>query len=331
MPNSFKRIALVALPSFEPLDVAGPEQVFEAATRLHRYLDRPIPYEVDLIGPQAWVENSHGRRWEVTPFTDYPHLPDTVIVAGGLNYPRQEQKPEDLEALVKLTQEARRIASVCTGAFILAQLGLLDGKRATTHWMYLEDLRENYPQIDVEQDAIYVRSDNIYSSAGVSTGMDLSLALVSEDLGPKLARQVAQLLVLFLQRPGGQSQFSVALQQRSPEEAAIQQVVAAITDAPGADHRIPVLARQAGMSPRNFSRVFTKELGCSPGAFVGQVRLEAARQLLEQTQLELEAVAERSGFGSAESMRKAFQKKLGVAPVHYRQRFFHQNALGAEI
>jgi transcriptional regulator GlxA family with amidase domain len=218
-------------------------------------------------------------------------------------------------------QRIRRVVSICSGAFVLADAGVLAGRRVTTHWRELERLGQVVPDATVESDALYVKDGSVYTSAGITAGIDLALALVEEDLGPDLALEVARILVMFLHRPGGQSQFSAALRRPVAEHPGIRDVQTDVTENPGKDHRVPELARRAGMSTRHFVRVFTQETGEPPAHYVQRVRLERARQLLEREGLSVEEVATICGFGSAETMRRRFQHSLGVSPSEYRARF----------
>jgi transcriptional regulator GlxA family with amidase domain len=218
----------------------------------------------------------------------------------------------------------RRLASVCTGAFFLAEAGLLDGRRATTHWAYCERLARRYPRVQVEADTLFVREGRIYTAAGVTAGMDLALAMVEEDHGREVALAVARELVLFLCRPGGQAQFSAQLAVQLAEHEPLRDLQAWILDHPREDLSVEALARRVAMSPRNFARVFTREVGTTPARFVTSVRVETARRLLEETSHDLPAVCDRSGLGSPESMRRAFQRTVGVAPSRYRERFSRQ-------
>jgi transcriptional regulator GlxA family with amidase domain len=210
---------------------------------------------------------------------------------------------------------------VCTGAFILAEAGLLDGKRAATHWGSCSRLAQRYPRVAVDADPIFVREQNVYTSAGVTAGMDLALALVEQDHGPQLARQVARQLVLFLKRPGGQSQFSANLALQSADRAPIAELQAWMADHVGADLSVDALARRVAMSPRNFARVFAKSAGVTPARYVERLRVEAARRRLEETNTGVDGIAAQCGFGTSESMRRSFQRTLRVSPTSYRSRF----------
>ncbi len=216
---------------------------------------------------------------------------------------------------------AQRIASVCTGAFLLAQAGLLAGRRATTHWAYAGALKRQFPDVIVDPEPIYVRDGNIVTSAGVTAGIDLALALVEEDAGREAALAVARHLVVFLRRPGGQAQFSAQLRAQVAQREPLREVQQWIAERPAADLSVERLAARAGLSPRHFARSFTAETGVSPGQYVDRVRLEAARRGLEETGDGIEQIARSCGYGTPEAMRRAFIRALGVSPASYRQRF----------
>ena len=220
-----------------------------------------------------------------------------------------------------MAPRVRRIGSVCTGAFVLAAAGLLDGRRATTHWQLCPRLARDHPAVAVEDDPIFVRDGNVYTSAGVTAGMDLALALVEEDHGHDAAMRIARHLVMFVRRPGGQSQFSAALDLQAAERRPIRDLQAWIAGHPSGDLSVEALAARAHMSPRNFARVFRDEVGQTPARFVERVRVEAARRLLEESGAGLERVARECGFGGADSMRRSFLRVLRVAPSEYRGRF----------
>jgi transcriptional regulator GlxA family with amidase domain len=244
---------------------------------------------------------------------------DTILLTG------RGQTAEESQALaqwlVRAEPHTRRVVSVCAGALVLAQAGLLDGKRATTHWKRFDELTVNYPQVTVDRDSIYVNDGKIWTSAGVSSGFDLTLALVEEDLGTSSAREVAQDLVLFLRRPGGQSQFSRFLAGQAEHPGPIREVQSWALEHLESDLNVEKLADKAAMSPRNFARVFVRQTGTTPARFVEEIRLEAARQRLEQGNETLEAVAARCGLGTALNLRRTFEKHLGVSPSEYRERF----------
>ncbi len=216
---------------------------------------------------------------------------------------------------------AERLVSVCTGAFLLAEAGLLDGRRVTTHWASCDTLAERFPGVRVDPDPIFVRDGHVATSAGVTAGIDLALALVEEDLGREAALTVARYLVVFLRRPGGQAQFSAQLRAQSARREPLRDLQGWISDHPGADLSVEALAERVGLSPRQFARAFTAEVGVTPGRYVDRVRLEAARRLLEDSSRGIEQVARDCGYGTPEAMRRAFLRVLGVSPAEYRRRF----------
>jgi transcriptional regulator GlxA family with amidase domain len=223
--------------------------------------------------------------------------------------------------LRRLAPRVRRIGSVCTGTFVLAAAGLLAGRRVTTHWNSAARLQQMFPALRVDADPIFIKDGKVYTSAGVTAGMDLALALVEEDCGREVAMAVARALVLFLKRPGGQSQFSAQLAAQAADREPLRELQAWIIDHVGADCSVPALAARVAMSPRNFARVFAREVGMTPGRFVERARVEAARRRLEESDDGVDGVAARCGFGSAEGMRKAFLRTLRVPPSAYRSRF----------
>ena len=251
---------------------------------------------------------------------------DTLVVVGGEGVPDALRDPDLVRWISRAAPRCRRVASVCNGAFLLARAGLLEGRRATTHWAACATLAARHPEIEVEPDAIFVKDAGIYTSAGVTAGMDLSLALVEEDLGRQAALEVARWLVLFLKRPGGQSQFSAQLSAQIAEREPLRELQAWLADNLGADLSVPALAARACMSPRNFARAFSREVGVTPAAYVEAARVEAARVALDGTQERLDAVARRCGFGTVETMRRAFRRRVGVSPNSYRGRFSSEAA-----
>jgi len=311
---------VVAFPRFQALDVFGPVEVFTAADRIAGGGE----YAVELVAARAGaVETSSGIRVLPDRATRAVRLRslDTLIVAGGDGVRAALEDRSLLGWIGRAAPRARRVCSVCTGAFLLAEAGLLDGRRATTHWASCELLAARYPEVAVEPIPIFVRDGNVATSAGVTAGIDLALALVEEDLGPELAREVARWLVLFLKRPGGQAQFSGALDgpvASRPSLRALQDWIPGHLDE---DLSVAVLAERAAMSPRNFARAFRRELGATPGAYVERLRVEAARSRLESGDSPLGAVAAACGFGTAETFRRAFQRHVGASPSRYRERF----------
>jgi transcriptional regulator GlxA family with amidase domain len=223
--------------------------------------------------------------------------------------------------IVRAARRSRRVSSVCSGAYLLAAAGLLDGRRATTHWSECDRLASFFPAVTVEADPIFVRDGNMWTSAGVTAGMDLALALVEDDLGADAARQVARWLVLFVQRPGGQSQFSAQLAAQQPERDAFREVMAWMTDHLTADLSVAALAERAGMSTRNFARQFRDEVGTTPATYVETIRVEAARRLLESTDRTIDDIARACGFGTVETMHRTFKRNVRVTPGEYRRHF----------
>jgi transcriptional regulator GlxA family with amidase domain len=240
----------------------------------------------------------------------------------GIDGPDDARRDPDLiRWLARTAPRARRVVGLCTGTFVLAEAGLLEGRSATTHWAFCAELARRFPGITVKSDPIYVRDGGVYTSAGATAGIDVVLALVEEDLGRRLALAVAQWMVVFLKRPGGQAQFSAQLSTQMAEREPLRDLQAWILDHPGADLSVDALARRVSMSPRNFFRVFVRQVGMTPGRFVERVRVEAARRLLEETSRGVSVVAATCGFGNQETMRVAFRRTLGVSPNGYRSRF----------
>ncbi len=297
------------------LDVAGPADVFAEANRLG------TDYRVALVSPTGEdVTTSIGIRLAVDGGPELRPAPQTFLIAGGDTYPRAAVPPELVDATKTLAVDATRVASICTGAFILAAAGQLDGKRATTHWKVADVLAARHPTTRVEPDAIYVRDGTTYTSAGVSAGIDLALALVEEDHGPDLTREVARMLVVYLQRAGGQSQFSVPLLGSPPRTPALRSIVDLVTADPAANHSLGELAHRLNLSPRHLTRLFRDELATTPARYVESIRFDIAKALLDQGYTATQA-AERAGFPSYESLRRVFARELGLSPAVYQRRF----------
>ncbi len=316
-----RRVVLLAYPGVQTLDVIGPADVFAAAPRLAG--PGAAGYQVELVAPTPGpLSTSSGialvPRRTVRETTGDA---DTLIVAGGGGVYAAARDRLLVAWVRRMAGRCRRVASVCTGAVLLAEAGLLDGRRATTHWAAAADLAARYPAVRVDADPIFIRDGHVWTSAGVAAGIDLALALVSDDLGPSVARDIARWLVLFLQRTGGQSQFSVQLAAQAATRSPLRDLQAWMADHPAADLSVAALAARVAMSPRNFARVFLREVGCTPAAFVERTRLEAARRLLEGTALGLEEVAAAAGFGGTATMYRVFQRSLRVSPGAYRRHF----------
>jgi transcriptional regulator GlxA family with amidase domain len=316
--NQPRRVVLVAFPGLQALDLVGPAEVFAAAA-----LAAPPGYVIAVAAPtDRPLRTSSGLT--LTPDTELnaeDGSMDTLIVCGGAGVVAALDDAALMAWLPRAAGRARRVASVCNGAFLLAAAALLDGRRATTHWAACDELARRHPEVAVERDAIFVRDGDVYTSAGVTAGMDLALALVEEDLGPAVSRQIARQLVLFLRRPGGQSQFSSHLAAGPAERPPLRELQGWIADHLADDLSVPALAARAHMSPRNFARAFRRETSLTPAAYVGAVRLEHARMALEEGDEPIDAVARRCGFGTVETMRRAFRRRLHVAPSDYRTRF----------
>lgn len=313
-----RHVLVVAFPGAQALDFTGPLEVLNVAERL-----RPGSYRREFATPdgQPFASNS-GLR--VTPDRSLGAVRgplDTLIVAGGSGVHEAAGAPGTVRRVRDLADRARRTASVCTGAFLLAEAGLLNGRRATTHWASAERLAERYPGVDVDPEPIFIRDGDVWTSAGVTSGMDLTLALVEDDLGPDVALATARWLVLFAKRPGGQAQFSAPLSAQTAERRPLREVQEHVRSFPAADLCVEALARRAHMSTRNFARAFSREVGVTPGAFVESVRLENAKELLETTRSPVDQVAASCGFGTPETLRRAFARRLGVSPAQYRDRF----------
>jgi transcriptional regulator GlxA family with amidase domain len=313
-----RSVWILGFPGAQVLDVTGPAEVFSMADRLKG----GGAYEVKVIAPGGRPFATSGA---VTIAADGP-LPsrasvDTLVVAGGTGVQSALGERALMGWLRRAAGRARRVASVCNGAFLLAEAGLLDDRRATTHWAVGEELQRRYPEVQVDTDPIFVRDGHVYTSAGVTAGMDLALALVEEDLGRDTALEVARWLVLFVKRPGGQSQFSAQLASQLAERHPLRELQAWIVENPAEDLSVPALAGRACMSERNFARAFRREVGMTPGAYVEAVRVDRARMLLEASDAPIEAVATDCGFGSVETMRRAFARRVRVSPSDYRGRF----------
>ncbi len=319
-----RRIAILAFPGVQSLDIAGPLEVFTGADELiERSSRRERGYEVCVLSRDGRpVQTSSGLT--ITPhasLSDAPAPLDTLIVPGGRGRGEAERDQPTIDWIAAAHRSARRTASVCTGAFLLARAGLLDGRRATTHWSAAEELQRRHPAITVDPEPIFVRDGRLWTSAGVTAGMDLALALVEEDLDRDAALLIARHLVLFLRRPGNQSQFSATLAAQQPGREPLREVQRLIVEDVAADHSVEAMARRASMSPRHFARAFRAETGITPGRYVERVRLEAARRHLEDTEAPVGAIASACGFGTPETMRRAFLRVLAVGPAEYRRRF----------
>jgi transcriptional regulator GlxA family with amidase domain len=305
-------VVIVVFDGFQSLDLSGPTEVFAAAG-----------WPVRVVSADgAPVRSSSGLT--VVPDGDLASARgpiDVLMVVGGEGTPGAMRNERLRRWLRRAATRSRRVTSVCSGAFVLAEAGLLDGRRATTHWSVCGELASRYPDIDVDPDPIYVRDGDVWTSAGVTAGMDLALAIVEEELGRDLALAIARRLVLFLRRPGNQSQFSAQLSVQTADRDVLRGLQHHIAEHPGDDLSVDALAARAAMSPRHFARVFRDETGSTPARFVEAARVEAARRRLEESTDSVESVARACGFGTAETMRRTFLRTMHVAPSEYRRRF----------
>jgi len=320
-----QKVLIVGFPGIQALDLVGPFEVFAAATKVlaSQAKDGYAPHVVTLDGLS--VSTDTGLSFEAKPLpelADSGERVDTLLLPGGSGARGDRRDPRLIDWIKAAAPHARRVVSVCTGAFLAAQAGLLDGCRATTHWAYADKLAREFPAVVVDPDPIFIRSSpTMWTAAGVSAGIDLALALVEEDHGTEVAQTVARWLVLHLRRPGGQTQFAAPVWVARARREPIRAVQEAVESQPGGAHSITELARLAAMSPRHFTRVFTDEVGEAPGAYVERVRTEAARRQLEQTDDTVVTIASRCGFGTAETMRRNFIRRVGVSPDQYRKAF----------
>jgi transcriptional regulator GlxA family with amidase domain len=319
-----RRIVVVTNPSARSLEYMGPLQVFDEAILFLKYSGRPdLAYDIEFVTTEAGtIYDRKGLSISAqTPYHRVRGHVDTLVFQATDENDECLQDERFIAWVAKMSQRVRRIVSICTGSFILAEAGVLDGRRATTHWCACNDFRRRYPRVKLEPDPIYVKDGHVYTSAGATSGMDLAIALVEEDYGTEFARRVAQGLVMFLRRPGNQAQFSVQVSTDLPDNEGLREIETYIFDHLEGDLRVEVLAEMWSMSPRNFTRVFTRQFGVAPGRYVEQCRLERARQYLEETDEPLSEVSARCGYATPDGLRLAFDRNLGVVPRAYRKRF----------
>ncbi|OIJ65742.1 GlxA family transcriptional regulator [Streptomyces mangrovisoli] len=310
-----RTVLVVLFDGVQSLDVTGPLEVF-AGAETHT----PGSYRIRTASLDgSAVRTSSGLTLVPDGALAGGPAPHTLVVPGGRG--TRHPDPALVDLLGDLGPRAERLVSVCTGAILLARAGLLDGRRATTHWAYCDRLARDHPAVHVDPDPIFVRDGRVATSAGVTSGIDLALALVEEDLGRDTALTVARHLVVFLRRPGNQAQFSAQLAAQTARRDPLREVQQWITEHPGGDLSVEALAARARLSPRHFARAFQAETGTTPGRYVDRVRLEHARRLLEDTGDGVEEISRASGYGTPEAMRRAFVKALGTAPAEYRRRF----------
>ncbi|MGW6725834.1 GlxA family transcriptional regulator [Nocardia sp. NPDC055029] len=319
-----KTVLILGFPGVQALDLVGPFEVFTAATLyLTGQGHGEDGYSVRVVtrtGEPATTRT--GLALLAQPLPDPRESVDTLVLPGGLGVDDARLDPELVEWIQAAAERSRRIVSVCTGAFLAAQAGLIDGCVATTHWAFAGRMAREFPSVTVDPEPIFVRSsERVWTAAGVTAGIDLALALVEDDYGHEAAQMVARYLVMYLRRPGGQTQFAAPVWTPRANRAPIREAQEAIESEPAGAHSIPALASRAAMSPRHFTRVFTREVGEAPGAYVERIRTEAARRRLEETDDTVTVIAAGCGFGSAESLRRIFVRRLGISPDQYRKTF----------
>jgi len=319
-----RSVLILGFPGVQSLDLVGPSEVFTSSTLCLQGMGRADDgYDVRVVSRNGEpATTGTGLALVAEPLPDPRRPVDTIVLPGGFGTDAARQNPDVIGWIQIAAENARRVVSVCTGAFLAAQAGLLDGCVATTHWAFAGQLAREFPKITVDPEPIFVRSsDHVWTAAGVTAGIDLALSLVEDDYGTEVAQTVARWLVLYLRRPGGQTQFAAPVWMPRAKRAPIRDVQEAIEAEPAGPHSIPELARRAAMSPRHFTRVFTDEVGEAPGAYVERIRTEAARRQLEETDDTVTVIAARCGFGTAETLRRNFVRRLGIPPDQYRKTF----------
>lgn len=316
-------VDIIIYPGFKAIEAVGAINVFDYANTRLRQLNRPAFYDLRLVAAQSGAVRSD-TLISLQPDKVLSRLavPDVAVVVGARDIlGALASAIPVVEWCRECGYRAKKVVGLCSGSFFLAEAGLLTGKRAATHWSVAELMQQRFPEIQVDADAIFVREGNVWTSAGVTAVFDLMLAIVEDDLGREIALAVARDLVVYLKRPGGQSQFSAHLQGQMTSNPTVRQIQAYINDSPNADLSISALAERAVMSLRNFSRVFQREVGESPSDYVEQCRVRVARRLLEETDLPLKRLSVQCGFSSEVTLRRAFQRRLGISPGAYRERF----------
>jgi transcriptional regulator GlxA family with amidase domain len=316
-----KKVAILAMPGVQLLDVVGPSDVFAEANRQLGY----AYYEIEIVSTKAGpIRGSSGVQLVADRTIHQPFDGiDTLLIAGDPLIQEQPVACEILDWVRSASEQTERIGSVCSGAFVLAEAGLLDGLRATTHWSKEAEFARRFPAVRLEPNRIFTSDGKVWTSAGVTAGIDLALALVERDVGLDVALSVARELVVFLKRPGGQSQFSTHLIAQIAQKTPIKTAQEFINNHLSSDLTVPVLAHRVGMSERNFARLFKQEVGMTPAQYVEAVRLEAARRLAEDAKIPMKKVASQSGFGDTITLRRAFMRKFSISPADYRKSFAH--------
>jgi len=320
-PSLVRNIDVLVFPEVQLLDVTGPMQVFASANDIVADAGRARPYRLRIVAKGGdLVTASAGVMLSAGPLTSCDEALDTLIVAGGGGVGPAAEDPVLVDWVRQQASKARRVASICTGAFLLGAAGVLDGRRVATHWKFCAEMAERYPAVRVEPDPIFICDGPVWTSAGVTAGIDLALALVEQDLGRSVALAVARYLVVFLKRPGGQSQFSAALALQVADDR-FGSLHDWISDHLANDLSLSVLADRAGMSDRSFSRRYALATGHTPARAIERLRVEEARRLLSESRLPVKRIAQRCGFGSEETLRRSFLRLLCVTPQDYRSRF----------
>jgi transcriptional regulator GlxA family with amidase domain len=314
-----KKIAILAMPGVQLLDVIGPSDVFAEVNRKLGY----AYYAIEIVGTkQGPIRGSSGIQLMADRTIEQPTDDiDTLLIAGNPMIQDLPVASEILDWVRSVVDKTPRVGSVCSGAFVLAEAGLLDGLRATTHWSQADELARRFPAIRLEPDRIFTSDGKLWTSAGVTAGIDLALALVERDVGRQVALSVARELVVFLKRPGGQSQFNTHFMAQIAQKTPIKAAQEFINDNPSCDLAVPALAARAGMSERNFARLFKREVQMTPAQYVEAVRLEAARRLAEDAKIPMKTVAAQSGFGDVITLRRAFIRQFAISPANYRKSF----------
>jgi transcriptional regulator GlxA family with amidase domain len=317
-----RTVAIVAYPGVQSLDVTGPFEVFAGARRAAAAHGIDAGYDVSVVAADPGPVTCESGIALIASALPAPDIRlDTLLLPGGGGVENARRDPALVGWVGHIASRARRVATVCSGALLGAEAGLLDGRRVTTHWARAEQLAAEYPLVEVDADPIYVRDGKVWTSAGVTAGIDLALALVEDDLGSDVSQLIARWLVMYLHRPGGQTQFATPVWVRRAERSPVREAQSRVEATPDGDHRVSSMAEAASMSERHFTRVFSAEVGESPSRFVERVRTEAARRELESTHDTLDVIASRCGFGSPETLRRAFHRRLRTSPDAYRRRF----------
>jgi transcriptional regulator GlxA family with amidase domain len=322
-----RSVVIVAFDGMQPLDAVGPHEVFAGATSILAAKHRSnAGYDLSIVSEHGTpITTESGLQIVTAPFPSGRPRIDTLLIPGGEGAIAARFNKPLIDWIRRAARNSRRVATVCSGTFIGAEAGLLDGRTVTTHWARAQQLADEYPRLTVDADPIYIHEGSVWTSAGVTAGIDLALAMVEADYGSEIAQTVARWMVMFLHRPGGQTQFAAPVWVPRAARTTVRAAQDHIDNHPGDDHRLDLLAQRAAMSSRHFSRLFTAEVGETPARYVERVRVEAARTELETTASSLDLIAVNCGLGTAESLRRAFQRRVGVAPDAYRRRFHSQS------